>query len=1209
MSFFGDPTALTHIEVSQIPEHHRQIVSHITDANGKIHLESLMNEFEIHKNQQLDHIDVSQLSDELKGKLSEFDQDGDNHISISELVSALEHLHGERRKSARMRKYLWILAGIFSLFLLATFGLQFGAIELSKESKVDSDDGIAGAMRDLSGNMIVTETPKVYTTLLDIPRLPPVALHSIKELTFTTTDEVVHTYSVFGTKLSASSDVFYVLFQYGSRLKLNTTAATGVLEVVDPYSGSTTDYPVILETYSRRLSSLLDLHKAGGGNDLLNRCTNDGFCYHTFEEMLSMGNIPSSSASGRRLQTANPEGGAGMAQIDADIKVLLEGHSTLSAASDFINSFFDGIEEGGTTTLSFIMEERCLNYDDLADQCRNTPAPSEGDGFGTVAPWPGLGSRQGGWYFRDEIEYSKDPHTIQMKVRYAQDPLRENRKWVIMMDRDPDSSRVLTYEEVVTVKNPVNPAIELLEATTFITNFELSDTVPDDMEGGFMIEGDGLRRLSEKMEGFDYRFHRHIRKHHIKGFPDITIPERILRTPTHDSSGQKLMENEDFRRKLQEDDGIDDDADRETIEIDTSATKSHTVGQVELDRLDDDLKEAYAGLNETYKSVPGQIINTTFEGDGVPDDTSEPETYFLEPELVTVATNLVWPRWTENVDVEEFLDVPIISRDLLAFEYEGVKNDTSAGADDRRRLRESSRRLREQELTDKQKTHVDKRQARYNKRARKLKEGIADFKDAVKMLTGITQAANKAQTVKKQERKSRSVSALRKLSTSPRLTFKQKVSGWIDSEEDGMKYDLIKEAALTSAQISNAGMQSGPSDGWYSYTPRLNCALMSESVNDFNDNMQTILYDNQMRLNDAGELTLEGLEIAESFSTALGLIERVRDAMKLVIPILQNIPYIGFVLKTFYNMISRMITLTVSQVKNAIDPLLDKIESKDVEGKIEDVMIANTLLAEMLMVVVGQTHLTHYVTVADATCPNQVGVTTQGICSDVEPLFSDINTELEKIIVPIQSFVTFLDEKMRPAFEQAAAFLSTSVWNAFEPVLEGVDSVLTIVEGFLSTVFSATFPWICWTTQQFCTLIWYPCGVAWCKSCGWWCIWWPCGVHWCNFQACVWLPVPYVCEIGVSVSVMQILDGILSALSFAADAITWLVSQAAEALGIEFPTITLPGLPSGAVFSEIKEKLDQIFDVSPITDEIKAAVESLQNELADKLPTLPNPCV
>ena len=90
---------------------------------------------------------------------------------------------------------------------------------------------------------------------------------------------------------------------------------------------------------------------------------------------------------------------------------------------------------------------------------------------------------------------------------------------------------------------------------------------------------------------------------------------------------------------------------------------------------------------------------------------------------------------------------------------------------------------------------------------------------------------------------------------------------------------------------------------------------------------------------------------------------------------------------------------------------------------------------------------------------------------------------------------------------------------------------------------------------------------------------------------------------------MQILDGILSALSFAADAITWLVSQAAEALGIEFPTITLPGLPSGAVFSEIKEKLDQIFDVSPITDEIKAAVESLQNELADKLPTLPNPCV
>ena len=52
----------------------------------------------------------------------------------------------------------------------------------SKESHVNNDDSVTGAMRDLNDNMVVTESPKVYTTLLDIPKLPAIALHRLHHL-------------------------------------------------------------------------------------------------------------------------------------------------------------------------------------------------------------------------------------------------------------------------------------------------------------------------------------------------------------------------------------------------------------------------------------------------------------------------------------------------------------------------------------------------------------------------------------------------------------------------------------------------------------------------------------------------------------------------------------------------------------------------------------------------------------------------------------------------------------------------------------------------------------------------------------------------------------------------------------------------------------------------------------------------------------------
>jgi hypothetical protein len=100
-----------------------------------------------------------------------------------------------KAEKAMLKKMLMGAVLLLVLFSLAISGLTWGVVELSKETKVSSDGELLGS----SGTgMVKTDSPRTYIVLTDIPKLPPKALDSLHQLSFTTADRAFHKYTVSG---------------------------------------------------------------------------------------------------------------------------------------------------------------------------------------------------------------------------------------------------------------------------------------------------------------------------------------------------------------------------------------------------------------------------------------------------------------------------------------------------------------------------------------------------------------------------------------------------------------------------------------------------------------------------------------------------------------------------------------------------------------------------------------------------------------------------------------------------------------------------------------------------------------------------------------------------------------------------------------------------------------------------------------------------
>ena len=317
---------------------------------------------------------------------------------------------------------------------------------------------------------------------------------------------------------------------------------------------------------SRRLSMLQSEEATADDSDLFRRCSiTSGVCYHTMDEIRMLHG--QAGRGTRRLDVLDDDEASTAvtyAEINADLDILTtDSYSSLTQATDFLSGILGAnltaASSDGTTSVYFVMKERCVNYEELAETCSVTPAPNEADAtseanvnlttaFDLLRPYPGLQIAGSKWIFSDELEYNKDAYTIQLKVRYSHDTLRTTRRHVVMIDRaSPD--HIVSYDEVTTMTDPDNPLNTFDEATTYITNFneETAATVDDDI----------LSR-GRRLEQADDIFHAHLRSK-IRGFPNVFIHEAIL--------GHNLAKlPEHVERRLADDDG-DDDALAEVVSL------------------------------------------------------------------------------------------------------------------------------------------------------------------------------------------------------------------------------------------------------------------------------------------------------------------------------------------------------------------------------------------------------------------------------------------------------------------------------------------------------------------------------------------------------------------------------------------------------------------------------------------------------------------
>jgi hypothetical protein len=127
------------------------------------------------------------------------DKDGDGNIDEKELERFVQGHQIVLQERTMLRKFLIVLIGVLLVFAVVICAGTYVVIEMTKEIGVESDDNVLRGGKN--ENMVVTDNPKYYTTLSDIPLLSPEALNALQRLSFVTQDGQSHNYAVQGDSL------------------------------------------------------------------------------------------------------------------------------------------------------------------------------------------------------------------------------------------------------------------------------------------------------------------------------------------------------------------------------------------------------------------------------------------------------------------------------------------------------------------------------------------------------------------------------------------------------------------------------------------------------------------------------------------------------------------------------------------------------------------------------------------------------------------------------------------------------------------------------------------------------------------------------------------------------------------------------------------------------------------------------------------------
>lgn len=651
-------------------------------------------------------VQVGQHSFNRSADIREIDSNKDGVVTKEELESYVAKHHSAVEGKIMFRRLFGASVVVLFIFAGLILGLTYVIVDESRDTEVGNDHEMRS--RD-SGYMVITENPKVYTAITEIALLPSSAVNALKHLSFATVDGRLHHNEVLGTEMSVSTQNVRLVFAGNKWLDIFNDTAT--LKETSP-SGDYTETSVIItsgssDELSRRRLQLFeesedDTHPHWESRrSLADRCSiTKGVCYHTFEEMQALNKASraeqeEATKRGRRLADygSGSDNVVTYAEISTDTAVLkADSYSDLSQASDFISSLLGAAaldSVNATVVISFTMKERCANYEDLAEECSLSPAPdlnaANDDPTGVLdnlRPFIGLHPEQSKWVFIDEIEYRKDPYTIQLKVRYSHDYFFDRRRHVVMMDIE-DPSKIISYDEVEIDYDPENILINLASPTIYYTNYEVVTDLDDQLQD--FIDGEEItgRRL---LQTADAAFHRHIRANMLAGFPDVFIDDDYLlkSVSSHHNHPHYVAKNGGMRRKLSgdDDDAIDDDANLETVSVTASVTTRYVHGLASIANTTRALASGMitnqtlfdSDYRGTVTNLPAALSNASgyYDDDGaaaivtgVQATAQEGQVLFDFIELETESGLIQWVDRGDTYEIDEFADTPILQRYLL----------------------------------------------------------------------------------------------------------------------------------------------------------------------------------------------------------------------------------------------------------------------------------------------------------------------------------------------------------------------------------------------------------------------------------------------------------------------------------------------------------------------------------------------------------------
>lgn len=1054
--------------------------------------------------------------DSNKNMFQHFDKDGDGTLNIRELEDILEWIKRSKKQKYWLRRGLGAAIVGMLVFILIMGIMTASIIEATKEIEVDG-----AQLRSKTTNRLVeTAIPSSYVELLSLGSLPPEALDSVDQLTFTVEDGRVMTYNkagvTFNEHVLGGIEVHLNVNGYSLRIDNDTVCLfvkNGVTSrvVTDTYmeeynvdlaanDNETNDDETGLAV--RRLTGRHHpKHPAVAAARADGRCSASGTCAHTFPEMMVMhgfdGSIdtPTHSDITSRRRLAESDVGINYARlIGVDAQTVMSGNAMLEQTDALLESMLGGPSEDILSPLQhfelqYTFKDSCSNYMHLS-RC-GIPVPMSPDGnvesLQMETPYYGTVPVEGFWYFEDIVKYEKDKETMKITITYGHDRFSSTRNHVIMMSAD--GMRYLEYDELfdgVDVQHTNCATIPPSVVPNPIGRRRLQAHAP--------LPGD------ERLTQHEVTFHRLVRQK-LAGFGHVHVQLQDEHAHMNTGVGIERRNQAPVKRRhlFGEDDVVDlafeaelnaanEEMMQADIELEVPEMSGHGFvcfkpGEEELGQL---LNESTSAFNTT-----GACFAT--ESESVNADFRAPSSILGEPKLTVVDGLIKWPSVGQCVVRPGYS--PIAERARMDDGF-GVDDEDNQG----RRLSEG------------QQDSI----AHTTEGGRRLAEDLAEHMQKLSAVSKVLQKPDMfeqppspafADKMNGNDKPSNGSSSSRQLlfvgaawdfytfglgkaAAETMKTTCHYYSRWdMDTESHlanlfwpsklglaDLDWSWAKTGILFAPTWNEVGFPAAKSDD----CKGMRNTLITKMYQDFDGMIRTGA---MKKIDTATTIIGVSIEVLQQLEESARTISAAMDLLDLPLGLMGKVPYAGPFITAFKVLLKSTNTAVMKPFKTNMQTINYKIKTTSVEKTVCSLSFNNYRIAYQTIQVSNFLNLAvRQLLTVDNICKEVSGEGARKTNNVIQGTCKDLNTVFQPIAVAVQSFASSIQtassaiNKFADVVKKGVNFANSKLWEVlksfFGKIAKGLQPMMDVLERRMCY----PIPRVTLVERTTCALVSFPCG-------------------------------------------------------------------------------------------------------------------------------------